>query len=139
MKKLFLLSFFLTSLVYAGPPGASEPPVWNPFGGHLQYLGPGFGLKIGEIYYLYQDGTSNAYFTFDGTNLCLFVNSVQQICYSSGISTCDLLLESGAYLLFEDGTKFALETCGTPPSNLLLLEDGTYLLLEDGTRMILQP
>jgi len=108
-RNLFFVFFFLASVVHAGPPGVSQPPVWNPFGGHLQYLGPGNGLKEGEIYYMYQDGSNNVYWTFDGTFACFYVNSSQQFCFPGGSIGNFLLLEDGTFFLLEDGTKMVLE------------------------------
>lgn len=109
MKRWLFLCFLIGSPLFAGPPGTSEPPVWNPFGGHLQYLGPGNGLKEGEIFYLYKDGSANAYYTFDGNQLCLYINSVLQLCYGTPASNQFLLLEDGTFLLLEDGGKIILE------------------------------
>lgn len=105
---LFTIGLLLVASVYAGPPGTSQPPVWNPFGGHLQYLGPGNGLLSGDTYYFYNDSGSNAYYTFDGSNLCLFVNDVGQVCYPT-MTVEFLSLEDGTFILLEDGTRIILE------------------------------
>ncbi len=110
MKTFVLLAIvsLLIAPVYAGPPGTSQPPVWNPFGGHLQYLGPGNGLLNGDTYYLYNDSGTNAYYTFDGSNFCFFVNDMSQVCYP-GTAVEFLLLEDGTFFLLQDGEKVILQ------------------------------
>lgn len=85
----------------------SQPPIWNPHTGNLDFVGPGNGLLLGDTYYLFNNGTDNAYYTYDGTNLCLFLNSVSNTCYASAINY--LLLESGSYLLLENSGRITLE------------------------------
>lgn len=105
-RAIFFLSVFLfPALSFAG----GTTTVYNPFTGKLDYVGPGNGLKIGDIYYLYKDGTSNVYWTFDGTSSCFYVNSAQQFCFPGGSIGNFLLLETGSFLLLETGTKLTLE------------------------------
>lgn len=64
-------------------------------------------LASGNQFCLYQ--SNGAYFTFDGTNLCVNVNSSQQQCWSHAATASNLLLEDGNYLLLEDSGKMTLE------------------------------
>lgn len=65
------------------------------------------GLAPGQTYWLYQSGIKNAYYTFDGSQLCLFVNSVSSECWPNVLSY--LLLEDASYFLYEDSGKLILE------------------------------
>lgn len=111
MKIILLMTILmLPTIVLGAPPGVSQPPVFNPFTGKLDYIGPGNGLKIGEIYYVYQDGSNNVYYTFDGSNFCLYMNSTQISCQAAPPTANDfLLLEDGTFMLLESGGKVLLE------------------------------
>ena len=112
MRNFFLALglIFFCSLIHASAPApaVSRPPVYNPYIGNFDFVGPGNGLTPGTSYYLYYTSSQNAYYTFDGTNFCLFVNDVSKVCYSN------------------------------TPNQFLLLEDNTFLLQEDGTKLVLQ-
>lgn len=64
-------------------------------------------IASGSVFCIYTG--NGAYFTFDGTNFCLWVNSTQQQCWSHAATAVALLLETGTNLLLEDGTKLLLE------------------------------
>lgn len=51
------------------------------------------------------------------------------------IPACDLLLETGDFILLEDGSHMLLEEC---LDDGMLLEDGFFILLEDGSHMLLE-
>ena len=104
MKKT-ILPIFLILLSVLSAYSSTTVPVINPYTGKLDLVGPGPGLQPGTTYYLYQNDTSNAYWTFDGEQLCLYVNSVSKVCYTEALTNFFLLLEDGFYLLLEDGSS----------------------------------
>lgn len=109
MKKLFyllMLIILIPSLVLAQS-GVSQPPIWNPHSGYLDFIGPGNGLLPGDTYYLYSNSATNAYYTFDGVNLCLFINDSPEECF--GAAGAFLQLEGGTFILLEDGERIILQ------------------------------
>ena len=108
MKRLIIFLFFaFVSMSVLAAGGIIQK--YNPFTGRPDFLGPGNGLQPGDTYYLYNNGTNTAYWTFDSTNLCLYVNGTSKVCYAQSLANQFLLLEDGTFLLLEDGTEIILQ------------------------------
>lgn len=88
MKKLLFLLIFIPSLSMA-----------------TRLYDPGSGGGAGLI----QNADETTYFTFTGSQVCLYVLNVQQQCWPSVVSNSYLLLETGDFLLLETGDKLILE------------------------------
>lgn len=84
MKKLlFILGLLLPAVSFADYNGS----LYDPKYGNLLYLR--VYQPIGQI--------------------CVQVNSMNHICWTTGVVTNNLLLETGAFLLLENGTDLTLE------------------------------
>lgn len=128
---LYSLAFiFFCSSGYClnGPDGETLVPTLNPFTGNLQLITeistntiiPGTGITIttapGSITINTNGGggdfqfSSNSYFYYTGTQVCLTVGGVLQECWPPTIVvSTDLLLEDGSYVLLESMDKLILE------------------------------
>lgn len=97
MKKIFFLSLFLISPVFA----ETTTSIYNPFTGKFDY--------ITVIAPNITPSSTYSGFTFDGINYCLYVNGVQKVCYSQNPVSNFLLTESTGFVLAEGSGKVATE------------------------------